>query len=517
LELANRLPMILLMVFAALICIVAAVGAYRSRSKVSRSGSFAVMAISGAAWMMGTVFDDLATSLFWKEIWWVLTTFAILNTLMGLFFFSLEFSLRLQRVPRGILFAAVSITLIIVGIAITNPIHHLMWMVVVTLQGIVRGNGHLYSVFLVYMYFLGFASLGLLIRAFINSRGILRVQTVLLILGLLNLLAVSIAVDVFHWDPLPYADETPLSFVATVILFGLATLRFNQFYLLPIATDMIIKTMSDGILVTDLENRVIFSNPGALKVLGKTSVQIRGEQISKVLKEWRPEAGKAWVGDQQDIELEIGSPEPQFYHLTISNLSRNSRSSTGQLLIMNNITDHKKIEIYLKELAMTDPLTGMFNRRHFFSVAGLLLSQARRYKHPLSILIFDVDEFKHVNDTYGHAIGDQALKLLAECIKKTIRSSDVAARFGGDEFVILAPETDAFHAAKLGERLRLLVASQVISAQSSDIQFKISLGVAAFDLKIEISTIDTVLEQADRALYIAKQGGGNQVQVFKLS
>jgi diguanylate cyclase (GGDEF)-like protein len=511
----NRLPMNLLMVFAALISLAVAVGAYRSRSKVSRAGSFAVMAISGAAWMMGTVFDDLATSLFWKEIWWVVTTFAILNTLMGLFFFSLEFSLRLQRVPRGILFAAVSITLIIMGIVITNPFHHLMWMVVETLQGIVRGNGPLYTAFLAYMYFLGFASLGLLIRAFINARGVLRVQTVLLIAGLLILLAVSIAVDVVHWDPLPYADETPLSFVATVILFGLATLRFNQFYLLPIATDMIIKNMSDGVLVTDLENRVIFSNPGALLVLGRTSAQIKGEQISKVLKEWLPEAGKAWAGNLQDIQLEVKAPEPQFYRLTISNLSRNSRSSTGQLLIMNNITEHKKSEIYLKELAMTDPLTGLFNRRHFFNVAGLLLSQAKRYKHPASILIFDIDNFKQINDTYGHAIGDKSLKLLAECITHTIRSSDVAARFGGDEFVILLPETNAAQASKLGERLRLLVADQVIPDLPTDKHINISIGASALSLKSDIGTIDTILEQADRALYIAKQAGGNQVHIFK--
>jgi diguanylate cyclase (GGDEF)-like protein/PAS domain S-box-containing protein len=295
----------------------------------------------------------------------------------------------------------------------------------------------------------------------------------------------------------------------------LATLRFNQFYLLPIATDMIIKNMSDGVLVTDLEDRIIFSNPEVLKVLGKTSAQILGEKISKVLKEWLPEAGKAWMGNQKDIEVEVGGPDSQFYHLTTSILSGNLKSSAGHLLIVNNITEHKKIEIYLKELAMTDPLTGLFNRRHFFNVAGLLLSQARRYKHPLSVLIFDVDDFKQVNDLHGHAIGDQALKLLADCIKKTIRTSDVAARFGGDEFVILAPETNATQAARLGERLSSLVASQVISAQNTNVQFKISLGIAAFEVKNEISTIDTVLEQADRALYTAKQAGGNQVQVFK--
>jgi hypothetical protein len=98
---ANRLPFDLLIAFAALICLVIAGVAYRSRGKVSRASSFTVMAICGSVWMMATLFDSLATSLFWKEVWWVVIPFAILNTLMGLFFFSLEYSLRLQRVPRG--------------------------------------------------------------------------------------------------------------------------------------------------------------------------------------------------------------------------------------------------------------------------------------------------------------------------------------------------------------------------------------------------------------------------------
>ncbi len=465
--------------------------------------------------MMATLFNSLAVSLFWKEVWWVVIPFAILNTLLGLFFFSLEYSLRLQHVPRVILFSTVISTMLIVGLTVTNNLHHLMWTVLQFPGGITQVYGPLYPFVLVYIYLIALASLVLLIRAYIRARGVLRVQTVLLIVGLLNPVLVSVATDIGGWDPLPFIDETAISFVVSVILFGLATLRFNEFFLLPIATEMIIKNMSDGVLVTDLEERVIFSNPKALEILGKTSTQIRGEQVSKVLKDWQPEAYQAWVGNLQDTQLEIDGPERQFLRLTISNLSGSANASAGQLLIMNNITMQKNVEINLQELAMTDHLTGLFNRRHFFNVAGLLFSQAKRYKHPLALLIFDIDNFKHINDTYGHAIGDKTLKLLAECITRTIRSSDVAARFGGDEFVILLPETDAVQAAKLGERLRLLMADQVISDLPSDKHIYISIGSAGFSLGSDISTIDTVLEQADRALYVAKQAGGNQVHVFK--
>jgi diguanylate cyclase (GGDEF)-like protein len=390
-----------------------------------------------------------------------------------------------------------------------------MWTVLQGPIGFIQVYGPLYFIVLLYVYLIALASLVLLVRAFIRASGALRSQTVLLIVGLLNPVLVSIATDIGGWNPLPFVDETAISFVVSVILFGLATLRFNEFFLLPMATDKIIKNMSDGVLVTDLEERVIFSNPKALQILGKTSAQIMGEQITKLLKDWMPKAYQAWMANQRDIQLDIGGPERQFLRLTISNLSGSLKASAGHLLIINNITGQKNVEIYLQELAMTDHLTGLFNRRHFLSVAGFLLSQARRYKHPLSILIFDIDNFKQINDTYGHAIGDKSLKLLAECITHTIRSSDVAARFGGDEFVILLPETNAAQASKLGERLRLLVADQVIPDLPTDKHINISIGASALSLKSDIGTIDTILEQADRALYIAKQAGGNQVHIFK--
>jgi diguanylate cyclase (GGDEF)-like protein len=473
------------------------------------------MAISGSIWMMATLFESLATSLFWKEVWWVVIPIAILNTLLGLFFFSFEFSLRLQRVPRVILFSVVFSVLLIIGLSITNNLHQLMWAVLRTSGGVSQVYGPLYLVVLLYIYLLALVSLVLLVRAFIRARGALRIQTILLIVGLMIPVLVSVAVDIGGWNPLPFIDETALSFVLSVILFGLATLRFNEFFLLPIATDLIIKNMSDGVLVTDLEERVIFCNPKALLVLGKTFNQIRGMQISTVLKNWQPTAYQAWVGNKTDSQLETNDPERQFFRLTISNLSGSLKTSTGHLLIMSNITGQKNVEINLQELAMTDHLTGLSNRRHFFNVAGLILSQAKRYAHALAILIFDIDNFKKVNDTYGHAIGDKTLKLLAECITRTIRSSDVAARYGGDEFVILLPETDAIQATRVGERLRLLFADQIIPDLPSEVHITISVGASGLSKESDNSTIDTILEQADRALYNAKQAGGNQVHVFK--
>ena len=201
-------------------------------------------------------------------------------------------------------------------------------------------------------------------------------------------------------------------------------------------------------------------------------------------------------------QIETAKRDAEIYHL------RNEE-------LLNEIDERKKAEEALRELAMTDPLTGLFNRRHFFSVAEYLLAEATRYKHPLSVMILDIDFFKQVNDSYGHAVGDEAIKLLAATIKSIIRASDVAARFGGDEFVILMPETDTEKAIKAAQRLQFSLAKRTIATSQKHFNFTLSIGSAG--ISEEVNTIDMLLEFADRALYVAKQGGRNQVQVYKKS
>jgi diguanylate cyclase (GGDEF)-like protein len=199
-------------------------------------------------------------------------------------------------------------------------------------------------------------------------------------------------------------------------------------------------------------------------------------------------------------QVETSRRDAEIYHL------RNEE-------LLREIEERKKVEKALEELAVTDPLTGLFNRRHFFNIAEFLLAEATRYKHPLSLIILDIDHFKQVNDTYGHAVGDEAIKLLSATIKTLIRASDVAARFGGDEFVLLLPETNLEQAVKFADRLRFSLKDKTFSASQIQFHFTISIGVAGF--LVPSNSVDELLEHADRALYAAKQEGKNQVQVYQ--
>lgn len=163
----------------------------------------------------------------------------------------------------------------------------------------------------------------------------------------------------------------------------------------------------------------------------------------------------------------------------------------------------------LKKQAATDPLTRLYNRRFFFSEADYLLELARNSHTPLTVVVIDIDHFKQVNDTHGHGVGDQVIVSIAQALKKFSRSKDLIARFGGEEFVMLLPETALEEAAGCAERIRAAIENLQTTVEDSDINCTISLGIAAVDVSNE--SIESALNRADKALYEAKNTGRNRI------
>lgn len=162
----------------------------------------------------------------------------------------------------------------------------------------------------------------------------------------------------------------------------------------------------------------------------------------------------------------------------------------------------------LKELSIRDDLTGMYNRRYFNECMEQVLAQAKRYGHPVSIAIADIDNFKKINDRFSHAVGDRVLEVVGRLIQENIRDVDVAARFGGEEFVIAFPETASEHAATLCERLR----QQIEQFQWSDITCHLAVTISmGLEARFHPDTSNQILSAADRKLYAAKNGGKNRL------
>lgn len=176
-----------------------------------------------------------------------------------------------------------------------------------------------------------------------------------------------------------------------------------------------------------------------------------------------------------------------------------------------------------RRLSITDPLTGIGNRRHFIELAQREFQRSHRYQRPLSLIMMDLDHFKVVNDTYGHLVGDKVLQAIAKLCERNLRESDIIGRYGGEEFLILLPETpgnstetetnDEHTAKAVAERLRKMVESTPTQTAQGEIPITISLGIA--ELTENVDDLDTLIDRADQALYQAKQSGRNQSVVWE--
>lgn len=166
----------------------------------------------------------------------------------------------------------------------------------------------------------------------------------------------------------------------------------------------------------------------------------------------------------------------------------------------------------IQALARTDQLTGLLNRRGFFELGHREVALAKRFNKPLVAIMIDIDHFKSLNDTYGHATGDVVLREVAQRCSREVREVDVIGRYGGEEFSVLLPEANSGIGEVTAERLRSVVASSAFETEHGPLQVTISLGVAA--LNDQLGELDGLLDLADQALYTAKAAGRNRVSVW---
>ena len=178
-----------------------------------------------------------------------------------------------------------------------------------------------------------------------------------------------------------------------------------------------------------------------------------------------------------------------------------SRQATAEL---------RKSEQRFRELSITDDLTGLYNSRHFFSRLKAEIERTNRYRHPLSLLILDLDNFKRYNDNFGHLAGDRVLSATGDIIKKSIRSTDSAYRYGGEEFAVILPESNEPEALQFAERIRVTLKNEALYADREEkLRVTVSIGVAQYIPREEITAF---IKRADQNMYTAKKAGKNRIQ-----
>lgn len=267
------------------------------------------------------------------------------------------------------------------------------------------------------------------------------------------------------------------------------------------------------ILTSVADGRVLLANQRASDLYGVPLAEIVGERApnyyvdpaarQRLLEEVRS------AGHVDGFEVRMRTRHGGEFWALVSTRILEFEGETALMSGILNITPQKNLEEQLRELATRDPLTLAFNRRHFMELCTTEIERARRHGHPLSICMIDADRFKAVNDEYGHAVGDQLLQELCKVCRDNLRSSDVLSRVGGEEFVVLFPNTARIGAEGVTERiLQRIAAHELVTHDGRRLHFTVSAGVCEL---LPSDDLESFLRRADDAMYAAKRGGRNRL------
>ncbi len=315
----------------------------------------------------------------------------------------------------------------------------------------------------------------------------------------------------------------------------------------------LIEKSNDGITLIDEQGIIIEWNPAQVNITGISQAQALGapfweiqHQLLKLerrrelspqyLKEVYFQKSKEpeFLKQPQEIKIVAAGGEHKFLQTSSFSIKTQNGCRIGS--ITHDITERKQREMELKytkaslekanaelqaalaretKLAHTDALTGINNRRRLFELAEHEFEMAVRYQHPLAVIMFDIDHFKEVNDRFGHTTGDQILQRVAQTASQELRSVDVFGRYGGEEFVIILPMTNAQQAYPLAERIREQVATIRLPTEKGEASVTLSIGIVELRHTAPPKWVETLIRNADETMYHAKQAGRNRTEVEK--
>lgn len=257
--------------------------------------------------------------------------------------------------------------------------------------------------------------------------------------------------------------------------------------------------------VQRLQHLTLLVAGGMLGLLGACAYLL-ALKIVRPLRRLSRGADRVAAGDLQ-VDLPVHNRSEVGYLTQVFNhMVAKLRQNREELATVNAELQKKNEALHL--LSITDPLTGLFNRKNLMETLAAEVIRSLRHKHTFALLIIDIDHFKRINDTFGHQKGDDVLRSLADVFRKSIRECDYVARYGGEEFIVLLPETSRQGAIEAAERIRINAGKESAALADGSIRVTVSIGISLFPDNGE--DVRTVIQQADKALYAAKDSGRNR-------
>lgn len=509
-----------------LLAISAAVTAWLRRQA---PGALPLLVLSAAsAWWIGCellsrVLDAGSDRL----IWFKLLFAGVVLSLPAFLIFALQYTNRGRWVTsRVLMLLAIEPVLFLIAVW-TDHYHGLVfdgW------PG--RGSGQftggtLFWIHSIYSYGIAGLTQILLIRGYFEAPLLYRTQAAMIIAAALVPLFGN-ALTIFHLSPFPGRDLTPLGLVISSAMIAMAMFRRGLLDLVPIARNAVVELMNDGVLVLDSQNRVVDFNPAARAILHLDYASMLGKPVAFAMT-----ALKSYAIDYDDMNGfhgEVPMSDNRHVDLRISVLRDKHGLLRGRLIVLRDITalnqtsaalqsanarlqqqlsEIEEMQILLKEQAIRDPLTGLYNRRFLEETLLREISHAARIHSSISVVIIDLDYFKRINDAHGHLAGDQVLHAMGELLRTRSRSDDAACRFGGEEFVVILPGTSLETALERAEAWRCEFMTTRVAFDKVELATTFSAGVATYPLHGD--NLASLMQAADVALYAAKSAGRNRV------
>jgi diguanylate cyclase (GGDEF)-like protein/PAS domain S-box-containing protein len=297
---------------------------------------------------------------------------------------------------------------------------------------------------------------------------------------------------------------TAFSFPLFFLIIAFAIFRYNLLKANPIVYEKVFNSMQDGVIVVDANDVIADINPTAAESLGKKTEEFLGKKLEEVFSEWDHLLQKyKYIEDLTD-EVQINlKGERRFISVRISPIKNENDILEGRVFILRDITESKRYEMFLRNLAFQDALTRISNRRKFQEDFELLIEYSRILRKTFSVVYLDIDNFKKINDSLGHSAGDELLKLVAERISLTLRSSDKLARLGGDEFAILLHECNDVDAQQIISRIYKAVEEEPFPISEQPVKISMSIGLANYPK--DGSSMKELIKVADWRMYEEKK------------
>ena len=486
-----------------------------SKGRTSYRKAFSVMVFCISIYLFGYLMiinsNNLQEMVFWNQIQYLGLPFISVQWLMV----ALLYTKTIYFLKNRLVLLLFSVPVITFFMRLTNSWHHLFYT-----KWEVRQLFGYYSLYMErgYWYYvnISYTILCLLLSIIFHCIGYRKNKAgynkshfvVFLFTSFLTL--VGIVLILFNFEEWSI-DYTALIMPLILLVISYGILKYDFLEIRTLARETIFENNFVGMVILGPGQRIIDYNKAARKFFEAINVSLNNYPIEHILNN-QPKLLEIFKSETgREFSLVIDGEE-RFFEIDVVPLGDPHGGNTRMLKSIRDITEERKIQEKLKYLATTDSLSGLYNRAEFMNLAQREFAKAKRNNEEISLLMMDLDNFKIINDTFGHAAGDEMIREMGNIIKANFRKTDIAGRIGGEEFAVLLKNASLEEAKKVAEQFRETVSGRKVDCGKQKISFTVSIGVAAISSNADkINNIEDILKMADGALYKAKDKGRNCV------